>query len=819
MAKVQREEWMTTLTGSFTLRALGCSVLAVAAATLAPGAAFAQDAPQAAEDQRGGLDEIVVTAQRRAENLQEVPIAVTAMTSSTLADTGIDATRDLPQVIPSVQFTRSGPSGLFFVRGVGTTNAAAGEEGANAVYVDNVYMADLGQTINYFNNIERIEVLKGPQGTLFGRNATGGLIHVITREPGDEAVLDGEFGYANYDTVSARAYVAGPITENISADFAVTNYHQNDGWGRNLTTGTKNFIQDYAGARSKIVARPNDVIKLTLSGDYLKNKDNPVGWRIADGTIGTGGCRGPDAPTTTVVCRNPFTGAPSPVADNHDTTGNQPALTIQEIWGGSLTAEFQTDVATLTSITAYRETSTDSDFDVDGGPLPLVRIQFLSGMKSFQQEVRFASYNTEPLSWQVGAFYLHTESENNSFFSGAGIVGAAAGVGVTGVGPTAVLGQQAQAQLKTDSYAVFGEATYSITPTTKLTGGIRYTEDNRNFDASQFFQRVNGSLVAPPAFGFTIPSQTPLPTPGVQKSKLKYDEITWRVAIRQELNDDMNVYASVNKGFKSGSYSLQNPLNDPYLPQTIMAYELGFKSELFDRRLRLNLSGFHYDIDDYQVRSAALAVPGSSLVLNAATVKVDGVELEFEAAPVDHLRLFGGVTWLDSRYDKFGGPGASVQAPIVYPSIAGQTAATTCPVALRGTKNPGIVFPGPWVGGYFTCLGDVSGNKVSNSPEWTATFGATYTVPVSEDGEVRITGLYSYNDGYFFEPDNIAAQDSYHLFNASVEYRPTQNIGIEIWGRNLGNTDYAVQKITTGTGTVQSNGAPRTYGVNVKFNF
>ena len=250
---------MSTLTDSFTLRALGCSALAIGAATLAPGAAFAQDAPQAAEEQ-GGLEEIVVTAQRRAENLQEVPIAVSAMTASTLADTGIDATRDLPQVIPSVQFTRSGPSGLFFVRGVGTTNAAAGEEGANAVYVDNVYMADLGQTINYFNNIERIEVLKGPQGTLFGRNATGGLIHVITREPGDETVLDGEFGYANYDTVTARAYVAGPITENISADLAVTNYHQNDGWGRNLTTGGKNFSSRAKGTETRIANSPAAII-------------------------------------------------------------------------------------------------------------------------------------------------------------------------------------------------------------------------------------------------------------------------------------------------------------------------------------------------------------------------------------------------------------------------------------------------------------------------------------------------------------------------------------------------------------------------------
>jgi iron complex outermembrane receptor protein len=428
-------------------------------------------------------------------------------------------------------------------------------------------------------------------------------------------------------------------------------------------------------------------------------------------------------------------------------------------------------------------------------------------MKSFQQEMRFASNNTEPFAWQIGGFYLHTESDNDSFFSGLAF-------------PAAFTGQQVLANLKTDSFAVFGEATYSITPTTKLTGGIRYTEDHRKFDASQFLITPAGVAFAPPSFGVTNPSLTPLPTPGVQQSKLSYDRVTWRLAVRQELGEDMSVYASANKGFKSGSYSLQNPLNDPYLPQSIMAYEIGFKSEFFDRRLRLNLAGFHYDIDDYQVRSAATSNPGSSLILNAATVKVDGVELEFEAAPVDHLRLFGGVTWLDSRYDKFGGPDAAVQAPIVYPVyLPGQTLANSCVAPSEGSRDPGTVTGTNWLGGYVTCLGDVSGNKVSNAPEWSATFGATYTVPVSATGEVRVTGLYAYNDGYYFEPDNIARQKAYHLVNASIEYRPSANLGIEFWGRNLTNTDYAAQKITTGTGTVQSNGAPRTYGVNLKFNF
>ncbi len=778
-----------------TLRARALSTSALAGAALIGLAAiatpaYAQDdaASQNAASQNGGLDEIVVTAQHREERLQDVPIAVSAVTANALRDNGIDTSRDLPQIVPSVQFTRSGASGLFFVRGVGTTNAAVGEEGANAVYVDGVYLADLAQTINNFNNIERIEVLKGPQGTLFGRNATGGLIHIITREPGDELVLKGQLSYSNYQTVSARAYVGGPITDKIGMDLALTTTHQDKGWGRNVTLNRKNKIQDYQGARSKIVLRPTDAVKVVLAGDYYENSDNiALGYQIAPGTVTTGGATTP--------------------AGWWDTNLNDYPLTQQRIWGLSGTVEADLGFAQLTSVTAYRKSRNESDFDVDGGPASLLRIAFLSGNKSFQQEFRLASSSTEPFSWQMGVFYLHTEADNDSLISGGAFGGAR--------------GQQIRADLKSNSYAAFGEATYAITPTTHLTGGIRYTQDKRHFIGSQFTILANG--VAAPGAGFTTPSNIPLTVPGVQDSRLSYNKITWRVALRQDLTDDINVYASVNRGFKSGSYSLQSPLNDPYLPQFITAYEAGIKAELFDRKLRLNLSGFHYDIDDYQVRSAVLinGVPGASLVLNAATVKVDGADFEFEAAPAEGLRLFGGATWLNSRYGKFGGAGQATQAPITYAnanSSADPLQRTRC--TTTGTTNPGVVGSGPLTGGFTTCFGDVSGNRTMNAPKLAASFGASYKVPVSETGEVRMSALYSYNSGYVFEPDNVQKQGAFSLVNASVEYRPTENLGIELWGRNLANEKYVVQKISTSNITVTSSvGAPRTYGVNINFDF
>jgi iron complex outermembrane receptor protein len=715
---------------------------------------------------RSGLEEIIVTAQRREEVLQDVPIAVAAVTADRLEVSGIDTTRNLPQMVPSVQFTRSGPSGLIFIRGVGTTNAAAGEEASNAVYVDGVYMADLAQAINNFNNIERVEVLKGPQGTLFGRNATGGLIHIITRDPGDEFSASADIGYGNYDTRRARAYIAGPITDTISADLAFVKLDQREGYGKNLTLDRENNIQDYWGLRSKWVFRPADGLKLTLAGDYYENDDNiAIGWKLEPGTIATGGFPG---------------------VDGHDTISNDYPLTRLKIYGGSLTAVADVGFATLTSISALRKSENHSDFDVDGTPLPLIRIVYNSGNKSIQQEFRLASIETEPLSWQVGLFYLRSEPQNNSRFLGLAFA------------PLSAQGQHIVAQLKTDSYAAFAEGTYSLTDRTKLTAGLRYTEDRRKFDGGQ----ANISLA-----GVEGPfSFNPV-------DKLEYSEWTYRVALQQEITDTINVYASYNRGFKSGSYSLQSPLNPPYEPQFIDAYEVGLKSELFDRRLRLNLAAYHYDIDDYQVRSAATATAGSSVILNAATVEVNGVDVEFEAAPTDSLRLFGGLTFLDSKFDQFGGPDTVRQAPIVYPRPA------TCPPELRGTRDPGVLLPGPRTGGFVTCFGDVSGNETPNAPDFTASVGASYRWTLNQGGMLRVSALYSYNDGFVFESDNIARQGSYDLVNASIEYRPTENYGIELWGRNLTDKYYAVQKITTGTGVTTAVGEPRTYGVNFKVDF
>ncbi|MFA7387694.1 MAG: TonB-dependent receptor [Thiohalobacteraceae bacterium] len=745
-----------------------CAALALAAILPAGQQALAQDAGNPAETgSEGGLSEIVVTAQHREENQQDVPISITAITADTLGSSGVSATSDLSQVVPAVQMTRIGPSGLFFVRGVGTTNAAAGEEGANAFYVDGVYIPDLAGTVNNFNNIARVEVLKGPQGTLFGRNASGGLIHIITRDPdGDETIVKGKVGYANYETVSGQLYASTPLTQNLAVDLALMGQDQGKGWGRNLTRNVRIKTDDHWGARSKAVLRLDDV-KFTLGGDYYRIKDDTIlAWRIDESNLGSGR-------------QVPPTG--------YNTTANYPSLTDIETWGVNLNIEADLGFATLTSISAVRNSRNETYFDIDGGPLPLVQFDYVSRSKSFQQELRLASTSTEPLSWQLGVFYLDTKASNFQEQRGSAFAGRGR------------LGQDIDGSITTDSYAAFGEVTYALTPTTHVTGGLRYTRDERDFEGIEQPYSLPGTPLAPITY----------PRPGVDKfsSSLKKGNLTYRLALRQDLGDDVNVYASMNRGFKSGSYNLQSFSNPPTKPQFITAYEVGVKSELFDRRLRLNIAAYHYDISDYQVRSR---LDGTTVLLNAAAVKVDGIDIDFEAAPIERFKLFGGITLLKSRFEDF-------EAGLYYyPSPA------VCTVPKPGASGPGVIpgsTTGPVTGGLTECYGDTSGNRTPLAPKFTASLGASYTVPINTDGHVQFTAQYSYNSGYFYETENRLRQDSYGILNGAIELRLNERWGVEVWGRNLTDTRYFGLRSSSSTGAYASYAAPRTYGVDLKFDF
>lgn len=725
--------------------------IAVAAGTCA-GAIHAQ--PQEPVARTAALEEVIVTAQRRQESLQDVPIAVVAMSADELTHRGIDATIGLPEAVPSVQLTRSGPSGIFFMRGVGNTSGGVGEEGANAFYVDGVFMPDLSQSVLRFNNIERVEVLKGPQGTLFGRNASGGLVHVITREPGQESVADIRLGYANYNTTSGQLYVAGPLTDSLAADVAITVADQGEGWGRNRLTGSHTGKGWHWGLRSKWVWEPTDRSKFILSGEYMKLADSTAStYHVAPGSVGVGG---------TVT----------PGGDGYDTVTSDPNSVHQEIYGLNLTAEFDLGAAMLTSLSAMRRLEMRSQLDPDAGPLPLFGIDLNVETEAFQQEFRLASNDVDPFSWQVGLFYLYSTAEQLPQIS-------------RGLALAPLDRLESYARQTTSSYAAFGEAGYAIRPTTHLTAGLRYTLDDKDFKGRQV-----GLIGTTPASVLA------------RKDSTSDEELTWRLSIRQDLTDHINVYASYNRGFKSGVYALNAYPWDPVEPQTIDAYEVGMKAELLDSRLRLNLAAFYYEIDDYQVR-AATGPGATTLLLNAASVDVEGFEIEFEAVPLEGLTVFGSATFLKSEFSSF------PFAPYTYPNPA---------VCTPGGGAPGVSTGVP-VGGAITCLGSAAGNDTPLAPEFAGTLGASYAFPVGPAGELRLSAMYSYNDGYYFEIDNRLEQPSYGVLNASVAYHPDQHWGIEFWARNLTNDRYYVQKLGSALADLAVQAAPRTYGVNLSYRY
>ena len=718
--------------------------------------AFAQsEAPPTDDGNR--LQEIVVTAQRRSENLQDVPISVTALDANALAKTGVTGTYQLNQVAPSVQLTRSGPQTIFFVRGVGNTTSNFGEEGANAFYVDGVYIGDLTSLNMEFNDIERVEVLKGPQGTLFGRNASGGLVQVITREPGESTEVKAQAGYANYDTKQGQLYAATPLNNDISVSIALTGRDQNDGWGKNKFDGSDFYLGWMWGGRAKLVWRGADT-KVVLAGDLKRSNDTfSSAFTVFKGTVGTGG----------------FT-----YEGDYNINQAHPGLARVKADGQSLTIEHDFGGVNLTSISATRYARATSNLDGDYTPVELSFVNVEAATRYYQQEVRLSSDTHSPLTWQLGGFYYNATAKLlGQTVTGLNVGGIGRGLRIVSTG-------------KTDSYAAFGEVSYDITSSTHLTGGLRYTSEERSTNA--FEEPVNQVPGSALFNAFTIPVKT---------QSAKFHKLTYRAAIGQDLTDNVNVYGSYNRGFKSGIFSLHaTPGTSPITrPQTIDAIEIGAKSELFDRLLRLNVSAFHYKIKDYQVRTAAPGNIGTAILLNAAAVKVDGLEGELQLAPTRSLRVTGSATLLDSRFSDF------PSNPFYVPRTTGNVA------------TPCVLSTAPATGGNQLCFGPATGNRTPLSPRLALSLGATYTIDVGDQGGLTINGLYSHSSNSFFEADNRLKSGKIDVFNASVEYRISPRFGVELFGKNLTDQHYYI----TGTGSSSADrgelAPPLTYGLNLKF--
>jgi len=705
---------------------------------------------------RAELEEIVVTAQKRAESQQRVPITVTTLSSVELTDNGIKSTGDLGLATPGLQMNQGGVANLPFMRGIGSQDGTPAQDNPVSTYVDGVLQSSVTGSEFSFNNVQRIEVLKGPQGTLFGRNTTGGVINVITKDPSQKPELDVNVSYGNYQKVSGGLYGSTGITDHIAADLAYYGSDQGKGYGTNLATGRDaNKRTGETNLRSKW-KWTGDGSAATLILSYSRYSDD------------AGYNRGVPKGSTL-----DFQGLPAP-ANNWDFRNDTTDFAHFKNSGASLRLEKSFAGFDLLSITAWNKNQlisfTDNDFS--GVYYNNAEVDFYE--RTVTQEFQIQSNNDSKLHWIGGAFYLEQAAEGNYTIIGPQL----SGPGINTL--------QLNGHIDTKSIAGFGEVAYNFTDKTRLTAGARVTHDERKFNGNNVI--LFGALANPNQGFFDDPNGFLVTVPIPEGPKAKWTEPTWRLVLDHKFTDDVMVYGSYNRGFRSGNFITAvgagpNP-QKPFDPEFINAFEVGVKSELLDRRLRLNAAVYYYDVKDLQFQ---ILQGVSTVTQNAAAAKIKGAELALTWQAADGLTLDLGTSYINGHYSSF--PDAISNVPVA----------------------PGVNAPVAF---------DASGNQIGGSPKLTVSGAATYRKHLPS-GEYSISARATYNDGFPWEPDGRLKQDSYTLVNLGLGWRaPGDKWGVRVTGKNLGNQFYTLTtRSVSGQGDFQAGAAPRTYYVTLDYKF
>jgi len=585
-------------------------LLMTSAALIAPAAhaqeAAEQPAPadQAAQEETQpdtGLGDIVVTATRREARLQDVPVAVTAVTGDALASADVSTVRTLTQVVPG--FVGSRNMGVFqpVVRGVGSTGISIGDEPNIATYVDGVYQPESAANWIDLVEVERVEVLRGPQGTTFGRNATGGLINVITPDPSFNfrGKAAGRIGRMRNDAgdYDARFYVTGPLSGSVAADFAGL-YRKNDGYITDLVRGGGLGDQRVIDLRSKVLFRASDTFDIILTGEYFDQKSTTNSPQPLDGN--TAGRR--------------FAGVILPTDAWQASLTKVPRLDLKR-YSAALHTRLDLGSVALDTTTGYMLLRWDQDTDSDASNLQLGNFLADFNVESVSQEIKLNSADPGPFQWLVGGYFY--QFGGNSFLQPW-----------TAANPTLPLaGPTLEPELEGRSFAGFAEGTYEVTPGLFFTVGARYTTETRNFT-----QRINGNVV-------------------VNDAEKTFNKFNYKLGVRYEITDKTSVFANYSTAFKSGVFNMAAASATPVNPENISAAEFGIKSDPLDW-LRTNLSIYYYDYQDLQLQSKD-AIGPSYILQNAANAEIYGGELEVFVRPVADLTLRSAVAYTHARYQDF----------------------------------------------------------------------------------------------------------------------------------------------------------------------
>ena len=709
---------MDRSTASVVTRTLfATAMLGVSTTALITGTAFAQNTTQPTN---GGIEEIVVTAQKREQVLQDVPIAVSAVSSAYLKSRDISSIDSLGSIAPNVKIERA-PSNKTIsqiaIRGSVTINPAITWEPAVGLYLDGVYIAKAQGSIFDIADLERVEVLRGPQGTLYGRNSLAGAVSLVTRKPSGELGGSAELTYGNYDFWKAKAVLDLPAMGIFSIKLA-GQIQKRDGY---INVGPNPYPQAFlAGPPSvsdtndldnrsgmiQIRARPSDTITADYMFDYTRYKQRPDYAQLYK-VNRNGDPRDIFDPNSVSY---PFAGAFFPL-NLYDRKNRQSMASLDgtlfersRTYGHALTVEFDLGAASLKSISAYRNVKWSDSLDLDGSPLPVALTQRFTNYHAYSQELQLTGKILEDrLHYVVGAYYFKDTAKTNNpqfFFAGG----------------TAFDSRYAS---HTDAIAVYAQADFSVTDRLTLTGGLRYTHEKK--DITRTLILLNDATVPPALLPMTLIN---LPYGGVPDAK--YNNVSPTANIRYEITDDVNVYARYAKGFKSGGFNGETnvvdaptaacpsgapELCDPYKAETVDSYEIGLKSKLLDNRLQLNIAGFWDEHKNLQLSVFLGTGAAASVVRNAASARIRGLEFEAIAKPIDWLTLNASFAVLDTKYKNFIDGGVNVSNNRAFP----------------------------------------------HAPKYTASLGADWTVAEGDYGKFNLIGDMNFVSSYYTFPYALTA--------------------------------------------------------------
>ncbi len=744
------------------------------------------------------LGEVVVSARKREERLQDTPISITAFTAAELDLRSESNTGELVNFAPNVSYTIGGANGgsasQLFIRGIGQADFAIGKEPGVATYVDGVYLSrSIGALLDIVD-VERIEVLRGPQGTLFGRNAIGGALNITSTRPVDTVTGRAQVTIGRFNRLDGRGVLNLPLGP--SAFLRLTAAHQQrDGIGQRLTDGDDVGDIDSSSGRVQLRWLATETLEINLAADYTRRSEGTYPATLLTVQSPASGLAALYNATVGGPAGLPFTPALI-TGDRYDSYTGGPNVNDQTIWGLATTVEARLGELQLRSITAWRELEASYSRETDGYQLPLLDVINDDDQQQFSQELQL-SHSREGLTWMAGLFWFNEDSSGISDSRiGGGIFGflqglpgpvfplappppgtsCAAGTTPPGFPCAGGAGNPLNAALDnnrldlidqdTNSYAVFGELNLDVTDLVAMTIGGRYTREKKEFSLDSTRSQSGVKL---------------LPLTSVEET---WSNFSPKGGVDLRWSEDLLTYFTVTQGFKAGGFNARARNGgelEPFDPETVLTYELGLKSQWFGKRLRANAAVFYNDYDDIQV-VVVQADPNTGQIFNrvenAGKARTSGFEIEVLTRIAGVLDLSAGVGYTDAKY-------TSVEA-----------------------------------GAEFS-----TSSKFVQTPEWTWNVGALYTQSLGGGGQLLLRADYAHRTEYFNDAQNSLRirEPGYGLLNASITWQNAgESLGLRLFGTNLTDSEYLMFGIDPTSGLGFSSGTfgrPREWGFSAWYRF